>query len=85
EVGRTMILCRPRIESTSTHGTLCTLNTAIAARLASGSDCTSRFMTLRFTTRYTAHLGIETADSTIRHGQEPLNRFHSMQQLLVPR
>ena len=32
----TSILIRPRIESTSTHGTGCTLSTAIACGLASG-------------------------------------------------
>ncbi|KAF9064649.1 Ribokinase-like protein [Rhodocollybia butyracea] len=78
---RTMILCRSRIESTSTHGTGCTLSAAIAARLASGSDLANA---VRFATRYT-HLGIETADSTIGHGHGPLNHFHSMQQLFVPR
>ncbi|KAF5374577.1 hypothetical protein D9757_010163 [Collybiopsis confluens] len=74
------ILCRPRIRSTSTHGTGCTLSAAIAARLALGSDLTDA---VKLAARYT-HLGIETANPEIGHGHGPLNHFHSLKEALIP-
>lgn len=38
--GSTTVFVRPHIESSSTHGTGCTLSSAIAAELANGSSCT---------------------------------------------
>jgi len=49
--------------------------------LASGSDLKDA---VRDAAQY-VHLAIETADSAIGHGHGPLNHFHTMQQLLVPR
>ncbi|KIK51945.1 hypothetical protein GYMLUDRAFT_251621 [Collybiopsis luxurians FD-317 M1] len=81
EGSKTTMLCRPRIDSTNIHGTGCTLSAAIASELALGSDI---FEAVRLAARYT-HLGIETADPTIGHGHGPLNHFHSMEQVVVPR
>ncbi|KAJ4475560.1 Phosphomethylpyrimidine kinase-domain-containing protein [Lentinula aciculospora] len=78
---RTTIFCRPRIESTSTHGTGCTLSAAIAAELALGSNLTKA---VRRAVQYT-YLGILTANPAIGHGHGPLNHFHSMGAVLVPK
>ncbi|KAE9405863.1 hypothetical protein BT96DRAFT_955119 [Gymnopus androsaceus JB14] len=78
---KTTILYRPRIESTNTHGTGCTLSAAITARLALGFELTDA---VRHAAQYT-HLGIESADSSIGHGNGPLNHFHSMEKVTLPR
>lgn len=60
----------PRIETTSTHGTGCTLSAAIAAQLAIGHP-------LRFAVREAldyVHRAIATAPA-IGHGNGPLNHF----------
>ncbi|KAJ3757785.1 Ribokinase-like protein [Lentinula raphanica] len=77
----TTLFCRPRIESTNTHGTGCTLSSAVAAELALGVDVSTA---VRRAVRYT-YLGIIAADSSIGHGHGPLNHFHSMGELVVPR
>jgi hydroxymethylpyrimidine/phosphomethylpyrimidine kinase len=38
--GQTTMFVRPRIESSSTHGTGCTLSSSIASELAKGASCT---------------------------------------------
>ncbi|CAA7260924.1 unnamed protein product [Cyclocybe aegerita] len=69
----------PRIESTSTHGTGCTLSSAIACELAKG---VSLEKAIGIATMYT-HLGIQTA-SPIGKGHGPLNHLHSISSSLVP-
>ncbi|KAJ3853794.1 Phosphomethylpyrimidine kinase-domain-containing protein [Lentinula lateritia] len=78
---QTTILCRPRIESTNTHGTGCTLSAAIAAELALSSTLTNA---VRRAVQYT-YRGIATANSAIGHGHGPLNHFHSMREIVVPK
>ncbi|KAJ3965365.1 hypothetical protein EV361DRAFT_955082 [Lentinula raphanica] len=78
---RMTLFCRPRIDSTNTHGTGCTLSSAVAAGLALGADVSTA---VRRAVRYT-YLGIIAADPTIGHGHGPLNHFHSMGELVVPR
>ncbi|KAJ3768585.1 Ribokinase-like protein [Lentinula raphanica] len=78
---RMTLFCRPRIDSTNTHGTGCTLSSAVAAGLALGADVSTA---VRRAVRYT-YLGIIAADPTIGHGHGPLNHFHSMSELVVPR
>ena len=96
EVG-TSIFIRPRIESTSTHGTGCTLSAAIVCGLASG--LTSNFSPL-FTFLETNHdrsvpeavrngtiytyLGILHA-FPVGAGHGPLNHAHSVVSRSVPR
>ncbi|KAJ3788268.1 Ribokinase-like protein [Lentinula aff. detonsa] len=77
----TTLFCHPRLESTSTHGTGCTLSAAIAAELGLGSNLTNA---VRRAVQYT-YLGIETANSAIGHGHGPLNHFHSMGETIIPK
>lgn len=70
---------RPRLISSSTHGTGCTLSAALACAL--GSEVPLDEATAQATS-YT-HLGIETAVS-IGHGFGPLNHLHSITKSLVP-
>ncbi|EPQ50588.1 hypothetical protein GLOTRDRAFT_82113 [Gloeophyllum trabeum ATCC 11539] len=78
--GSTSIFVRPRINSTSTHGTGCTLSAAITSALARGlsiRDATS------LATSYT-HAGIETA-FPIGSGYGPLNHMHSITLRNIPK
>ncbi|KAK7438443.1 trifunctional hydroxymethylpyrimidine kinase/phosphomethylpyrimidine kinase/thiaminase [Stygiomarasmius scandens] len=78
--GQTTVFVRPRIESSSTHGTGCTLSAAIAANLALGNTLVDA---VRAATVYT-HVGIETA-TLIGHGHGPLNHLHSTNRACIPR
>jgi hydroxymethylpyrimidine/phosphomethylpyrimidine kinase len=94
----TSIFIRPRIESTNTHGTGCTLSAAIACGLASGltSNFSSHFYlsgrlivvgsaaeAVRDGTVYT-YLGILHA-FPVGSGHGPLNHAHSVVSRCVPR
>ena len=92
----TSLFIRPRIESTSTHGTGCTLSAAIVCGLASGltSNSSSLFAlvgtnhgpvpgAVRNGTIYT-HLGILHA-FPVGVGYGPLNHTHSVVSRFVPR
>ncbi|KAF8959768.1 Phosphomethylpyrimidine kinase-domain-containing protein [Flammula alnicola] len=70
---------RPRIDSSSTHGTGCTLSSAIASELAKGA---SLELAVESATMYT-HLGIQAA-SPIGKGHGPLNHFHNLTPSLIP-
>ncbi|KAL4065160.1 Phosphomethylpyrimidine kinase-domain-containing protein [Scleroderma citrinum] len=77
--GRITLYPRPRLTSSSTHGTGCTLSAALVCALGSGvslEEATAQ------ATSYT-HLGIETAAS-IGHGFGPMNHLHSVTKSLVP-
>lgn len=92
------LFVRPRVESTSTHGTGCTLSAAISCGLARGLSCKSNNPSastiildsqnhqvrkaVEFGTRYT-HLGIEKAFPAGK-GNGPLNHHHSLIQRIVP-
>ena len=91
----TSLFIRPRIESTSTHGTGCTLSAAIVCGLASGlTSNPSPFFVLvetdhdpvpeavRDGTVYT-HLGILHA-FPVGAGYGPLNHAHSMVSRFMP-
>ncbi|KZT18824.1 hypothetical protein NEOLEDRAFT_1079281 [Neolentinus lepideus HHB14362 ss-1] len=71
--GVTTIFVRPRIDSTSTHGTGCTLSAAIACALAKGHNIKDA---TRLGTTYT-HTGIEMA-FPVGSGYGPLNHMHSI-------
>ncbi|KAJ3518466.1 hypothetical protein NMY22_g13664 [Coprinellus aureogranulatus] len=75
----TTMFCRPRIESTSTHGTGCTLSSAIACRLAQGYSVKEAVAEASLYT----HLGILTA-RPIGKGYGPLNHLHSVEQVSIP-
>ncbi|KAI0695108.1 Phosphomethylpyrimidine kinase-domain-containing protein [Cerioporus squamosus] len=69
----------PRIDSTSTHGTGCTLSAVIASALAKGESVVEA---TRQATIYT-HVGIETA-FPVGRGHGPLNHMHNLLPRLVP-
>ncbi|KAH7928157.1 hypothetical protein BV22DRAFT_1126761 [Leucogyrophana mollusca] len=77
--GTVTLYPRPRLESTSTHGTGCTLSAALACQLSRGESLVEA---TRLATAYT-HLGIETAAS-IGKGHGPLNHIHSLSLLNIP-
>ncbi|KAJ7778806.1 Phosphomethylpyrimidine kinase-domain-containing protein [Mycena maculata] len=77
--GSMTVLARPRIDSSSTHGTGCTLSAALASALAGGSTLSDAVISA---TAYT-HLGIETAPK-IGAGHGPLNHLHSVTQMGIP-
>ncbi|TFK45533.1 hypothetical protein OE88DRAFT_1669126 [Heliocybe sulcata] len=71
--GATTVFVRPRVDSTSTHGTGCTLSAAIACALAKGHNIKEA---TRLGTTYT-HTGIEMA-FPVGTGFGPLNHMHSI-------
>ncbi|KAJ7765756.1 Phosphomethylpyrimidine kinase-domain-containing protein [Mycena metata] len=77
--GSTTVLARPRIDSTSTHGTGCTLSAALTCALAGGATVLDAALSA---TAYT-HLGIQTAVK-LGAGHGPLNHLHSVAQMSVP-
>ncbi|KAF9009599.1 Phosphomethylpyrimidine kinase-domain-containing protein [Cyathus striatus] len=74
-----ILFIRPRIESRSTHGTGCTLSSAITSMLAKGADIEEA---TKDGTAYT-HLGIETAYG-LGKGYGPLNHSHSLEFSSIP-
>ncbi|KIP07501.1 hypothetical protein PHLGIDRAFT_511930 [Phlebiopsis gigantea 11061_1 CR5-6] len=75
----TTLYIRPRIESTSTHGTGCTLSAAVVCGLSRGENVETA---TRNATVYT-HLGIETA-FPLGQGYGPLNHMHALTVRSVP-
>ncbi|KAH9939574.1 Phosphomethylpyrimidine kinase-domain-containing protein [Amylocystis lapponica] len=73
------LFIRPRIESTSTHGTGCTLSAALTCGLSRGENVVEA---TRSAASYT-HLGIETA-AIIGRGHGPLNHLHATVLRTVP-
>ncbi|KZS98826.1 hypothetical protein SISNIDRAFT_447652 [Sistotremastrum niveocremeum HHB9708] len=73
------IFARRRIDTTSTHGTGCTLSAAITCALGKGSSVVDAVL---FATEYT-HLAIETA-VPLGRGSGPLNHMHGIQQRTIP-
>ncbi|GLB35575.1 putative TENA/THI-4/PQQC family protein [Lyophyllum shimeji] len=76
----TTLFIRPQLDSGSTHGTGCTLSSAIASQLARGSDLKEA---VKNAVVYT-YLGIQTADP-VGHGHGPLNHFHALVPKIIPR
>jgi hydroxymethylpyrimidine/phosphomethylpyrimidine kinase len=71
--GTTLALPAPRIATVNTHGTGCTLSSAIAAALAKGDDLESA---VRFGKTYVT-AAIEAADRfAVGHGHGPVNHFY---------
>ncbi|EJD48646.1 thiamin biosynthesis protein [Auricularia subglabra TFB-10046 SS5] len=71
--GKTTVFVRSRLDTTSTHGTGCTLSASIACELAFGKSMRDA---VRDAILYT-HRGIETAPG-IGKGHGPLNHVHSV-------
>jgi hydroxymethylpyrimidine/phosphomethylpyrimidine kinase len=69
----TIVLAAPRIGTANTHGTGCSLSSAIAAELAKGEDMASA---VRNAKRWIS-AAIEAADRfTVGHGHGPVHHFH---------
>ncbi|KAI0792631.1 Phosphomethylpyrimidine kinase-domain-containing protein [Abortiporus biennis] len=79
ENSTTLFVC-PRIDSSSTHGTGCTLSAALACGLSRGLTV---YEATKLATEYT-HLGIETA-IPIGKGYGPLNHMHAVTLRSIPR
>jgi hydroxymethylpyrimidine/phosphomethylpyrimidine kinase len=69
----TIVFAAPRISTANTHGTGCSLSSAIAAELAKGEDMASA---VRNAKRWIS-AAIEAADRfTVGHGHGPVHHFH---------
>ncbi|KAF8872670.1 Phosphomethylpyrimidine kinase-domain-containing protein [Gymnopilus junonius] len=77
---RRAMFVRPRIDSSSTHGTGCTLSSAIASELANGSHSLTK--AVEKATMYT-YLAIQSA-VPIGEGHGPLNHLHNIRHSLIP-
>lgn len=94
---RTTMFLRSRVNSTSTHGTGCTLSAALACALGRGFDrlySIPLYPNLTFITSFTVsdaiksattytHLGIENA-FPMGKGCGPLNHLHSVTNRIIP-
>jgi hydroxymethylpyrimidine/phosphomethylpyrimidine kinase len=68
--GRVMTFCAPRVMTRNTHGTGCTLSSAIAARLAQGVDLVTAVSQAKdFLTQALRHAD----DLTVGHGHGPVH------------
>ncbi len=99
--GETTVFVRPRVESTSTHGTGCTLSAAIACALAQGqsrtriSSISSSLSVLMCGSNSSVVDAVESAtiythlgiemSEPIGHGHGPLNHLHSLSSLPIPK
>lgn len=68
-------LSSPRVETVNTHGTGCTLSSAIAAFLAKGADLDNA---ARLAKEYIAGAIAAGAGYSIGHGHGPVNHFHNL-------
>ena len=73
ETGETVELSAPRIDTPNTHGTGCTLSSAIAAQLAKGLSVTEA---IRAAKAYIHAAIIHGANYTIGHGHGPVAHFY---------
>lgn len=81
--GEKTLFVRPRINSSSTHGSGCTLSSAIACEIALGCNCV-------YDTKHSnPFLQCEAVKKAIAQplgkGPGPLDHFHSVTPLLIPR
>ncbi|KIY00861.1 uncharacterized protein Z520_03527 [Fonsecaea multimorphosa CBS 102226] len=70
------------LNSKNTHGTGCSLASAIAANMALQKSKSQQPLSLATATRLAVHYvntGIKTADWSIGNGSGPINHFHSLQ------
>ena len=73
ETGETIELGAPRVDTPNTHGTGCTLSSAIAAQLAKGLSITE---SVRAAKTYINAAIIHGANYTIGHGHGPVAHFY---------
>ena len=75
ETGTFLRLATPRVNTVNTHGTGCTLSSAIAAYLAKGADLDSA---ARLAKDYISNAIAAGASYTIGHGHGPVHHFHAL-------
>lgn len=75
ETDRFSRLTTPRVDTVNTHGTGCTLSSAIAAYLAKGADLDTA---ARLAKDYIAAAIAAGATYRIGHGHGPVNHFHTL-------
>ncbi|MDD6889468.1 MAG: bifunctional hydroxymethylpyrimidine kinase/phosphomethylpyrimidine kinase [Bacteroidales bacterium] len=75
ETGTVTRLAAPRIDTRNTHGTGCTLSSAIAAFLAKGATLDVAVASAK---DYLYHAIASGADYTIGKGHGPVNHFHAL-------
>jgi hydroxymethylpyrimidine/phosphomethylpyrimidine kinase len=74
EAGVHRIFSSPRIATRNTHGTGCTLSSAIAANLAKGLDLGGAIEAAR---TYLVGALVASSELTVGHGHGPLQHFHA--------
>jgi hydroxymethylpyrimidine/phosphomethylpyrimidine kinase len=73
DAGRTIVLSAPRIATANTHGTGCSLSSAIAARLAKGDNLETAVRNAKAW----ISAAIAAADRfSVGHGHGPIHHFH---------
>lgn len=77
ETGESLRLSSPRVETVNTHGTGCTLSSAIAAWLAKGADLQTAVVRAK---DYVNNAIIAGADYKIGKGHGPVHHFHNLWQ-----
>jgi len=75
ETGRVLRLTSPRVRTVNTHGTGCTMSSAIAAWLAKGADLDTAVTNAK---DYVAAAIAAGADYRIGKGHGPVNHFHAL-------
>lgn len=75
ETGRTSIHRSSRLNTVNTHGTGCTLSSAVAAYLARGLDLDTAVAAAK---AYISGAISSGANYTIGHGHGPVNHFHNL-------
>lgn len=75
ETGRLLRLTSPRVRTVNTHGTGCTMSSAIAAWLARGAELDTAVINAK---EYVAAAISGGADYRIGKGHGPVNHFHAL-------
>ncbi|MDE6692236.1 MAG: bifunctional hydroxymethylpyrimidine kinase/phosphomethylpyrimidine kinase [Muribaculaceae bacterium] len=75
ETGKSLRLSTPKVDTVNTHGTGCTLSSAIAAWLAKGADLTSAVVKAK---DYINRAIMAGAEYKIGKGHGPVNHFHEL-------
>lgn len=75
ETDETLTLTGPRVNTTNTHGTGCTLSSAMAAFLAKGHSLND---SARLAKEYISAAIIAGSEYVIGHGHGPVHHFHSI-------
>lgn len=75
ETGKSLRLSTPKVDTVNTHGTGCTLSSAIAAWLAKGADLETAVVKAKY---YINHAIVAGAGYKIGKGHGPVHHFHNL-------